>query len=128
MRRGGFTLLEMIVVLAILGLATALVAPAALRGIDRWRRQAVVDGLLDQIRALPGRARASGDPIEVSEASLASKEPPLRIDGDWKLRVDRDWRVSGNGVCGSGEVVVANDYGERKVQVKAPFCDVAMLP
>ena len=34
MRQRGFTLLEMSVVLAILGLATALVAPSAIRGID----------------------------------------------------------------------------------------------
>ena len=59
MRQRGFTLLEMIVVLAILGLVTALVAPAALRGIDSWRRQAELDSLLDQIRALPGNARAA---------------------------------------------------------------------
>ena len=58
MRQPGFTLLEMIVVLAILGMATALVAPAALRGIDSWRRQAAMDVLLDQIRGLPGRARS----------------------------------------------------------------------
>ena len=54
MRQRGFTLLEMIVVLAILGLATALVAPSAIRGIDSWRRQSELDSLLDQIRALPG--------------------------------------------------------------------------
>ena len=60
MRERGFTLLEMIVVLAILGLATALVAPSMLRGIDSWRRQAAMDVLIDAIRALPGDARARG--------------------------------------------------------------------
>ena len=66
MRPGGFTLLEMIVVLAILGLATALVAPSALRGIDSWKRQAELDALVDQVRALPGTARARGKAIPVT--------------------------------------------------------------
>ena len=52
MRERGFTLLEMIVVLAILGLATALVAPATLRSIDSWQRKAAMDVLVD--RALTG--------------------------------------------------------------------------
>ena len=36
----GFTLLEMVVVLAILGLATAMVAPSMIRSIDSWRARA----------------------------------------------------------------------------------------
>ena len=128
MRQPGFTLLEMIVVLAILGLATALVAPTALRGIDSWRRQAAMDVLLDQIRGLPGAARAGGEPIVVSEESLRSDAPPLRIGDDWTLRVDEPWRVAGNGVCDDGKVVVAGSYGERLVLVEAPFCDVSVQP
>lgn len=128
MRQPGFTLLEMIVVLAILGMATALVAPAALRGIDSWRRQAAMDVLLDQIRGLPGRARASGEPILVSNESLKSAAPPLRIEADWSLRVEQPFQVAGNGVCEKGEVVVAGPYGDRVVRVDAPFCDVAVLP
>ena len=36
-RDAGYTLLEMVVVLAILGLATAMVAPATFRTIQSWR-------------------------------------------------------------------------------------------
>lgn len=123
MRRDGFTLLEMIVVLAILGLATALVAPSMLRGIDSWRRAAAMDVLLDQVRALPGNARAAGKPIVIDAATLASAKPPLRIEADWSLSNDKPWRVSANGVCENGEVKVANRYGERTIRVSAPFCD-----
>ncbi len=124
----GFTLLEMIVVLAILGLSAALVGPSMLRGIDTWRRQAAMDVLLDQLRALPGDARASGKPIVVSDTTLASTAPPLRVDGDWRLRVPEPWVVGANGVCRGGEVVVANSFGERTVRVAAPFCDPVVQP
>ncbi len=98
-RAAGFTLLEMIVVLAILGLATAMVAPSALRSIDTWRRQAEQDSLLDQIRALPGNARATGRPVLISDESLAAVKPPLQVAADWTLRVPaamaraRQWRL-----------------------------------
>ena len=127
-KAAGFTLLEMIVVLAILGLATAMVAPSALRSIDTWRRQAEQDSLLDQIRALPGNARATGRPVVISDDSLAGAKPPLRIDADWTLRVPEPWRVNANGVCEGGEVEIGNAYGSRMIEVASPFCDPVVQP
>ena len=128
MRRQGFTLLEMIVVLAILGLATAWVAPSAVRGIDSWRRQAAQDALLDQIRALPGNARARGRSFEISNAALAKADAPLRVEGDWKLRVPDTWNVHANGVCEGGDVEIVNPAGARTIRVSSPFCDPVVTP
>jgi prepilin-type N-terminal cleavage/methylation domain-containing protein len=128
MRRAGFTLLEMIVVLAILGLASALVAPATIRGIDSWRRQAQLDALIDQIRALPGEARSTGVAIVVDDATLAGDKPPLRVEGDWTLTAPAAWTVSANGVCQGGQISIVNALGARTVAVAAPFCDPSVLP
>ena len=128
MRHGGFTLLEMIVVLAILGLAAALVGPSMVKSIDTWRRKAAMDVLLDQLRALPGNARNSGKPITISDATLASAAAPLRIDADWTLRAPKPWSVGANGVCQGGEVIVGNVYGERTSSVAPPFCDPSVQP
>ena len=128
MRHGGFTLLEMIVVLAILGLAAALVGPSMVKSIDTWRRKAAMDVLLDQLRALPGKARGSGKAITISDAALASAAPPLSIDADWTLSAPKPWSVGANGVCQGGEVIVGNAYGERTISVAAPFCDPSVQP
>lgn len=128
MRQSGFTLLEMIVVLAILGLVTAIVAPAALRSIDTWRRQSEQDALLDQIRALPGNARASGRSVVVSDETLAASKPPLHVAADWTLQVPATWRVHANGVCDGGEVKISNAYGTRVIKVSSPFCDPVVQP
>lgn len=128
MRHGGFTLLEMIVVLAILGLAAALVGPSMLKSIDTWRRKAAMDILLDEVRALPGNARGSGKPITISDATLASATPPLRVDAEWTLRTPKPWSVGANGVCQGGDVIIANAYGERTISVSPPFCDPSVQP
>ena len=128
MRHGGFTLLEMIVVLAILGLAAALVGPSMVKSIDTWRRKAAMDVLLDQLRALPGNARNTGKPITISDATLASAAAPLRIDADWTLRAPEPWSVGANGVCQGGEVIVGNVYGERTISVAPPSCDPSVQP
>ncbi len=123
MRTRGFTLLEMVVVLAILGLATALVAPSMLRGIDSWRRQAAMDALFDQIRALPGNARATGREINIETDAMGAVDPPLSIEGDWTLSVEQPWKVHANGICEGGMLAVANAYGSRRIRVAPPFCD-----
>jgi general secretion pathway protein G len=128
MRHDGFTLLEMIVVLAILGLATALVGPSAIRGIDSWRRQAELDSLLDQIRAMPGNARASGRVIVLNDEALKGKDAPLRVAGDWTLHVPEPWQVNANGVCEGGSVEIGNAHGQRLIAVASPFCDPLVKP
>ena len=128
MRHAGFTLLEMIVVLALLGLVTAMVVPSMLHGIDSWRRQAAMDALLDQIRALPGVARASGNIIVIDDKTLASKSPPLTIEDGWTLTAPIAMTVVGSGVCSAGELSVGNSYGARSIKIAAPFCDPVITP
>lgn len=118
----------MIVVLALLGLVTAMVVPSMLHGIDSWRRQAAMDALFDHIRALPGVARGTGKTLVIDAKTLASKSPPLRIEDDWVLSAPQALQVSGSGVCSGGELAVSNAYGERRIKVSAPFCDPVLLP
>lgn len=120
----GFTLLEVIVVLAIMGMATALVAPSAIRGIDSWRRQAVFDALNDQVRSLPARARSTGVAIVLDDDTLAGDAPPLRMDPGWQVSAPEPWRVHANGACDGGRLLVRDADGDAWwIEVAAPFCE-----
>ena len=122
-RQRGFTLLEMIAVLAIMGLVAGLVGPSMLRGVDAWKRAAEIDRLLDQVRSLPGRARAGGHDIEISQQALAGAVPPLRVEAGWQLVVDAPWRVRASGVCEGGMIEARAGGSVRRVRVAPPFCD-----
>ena len=51
MRSLGYTLLEMVVVLALMGLAVAMAAPAGFRMVQSWRHASEVDQVLRQLAA-----------------------------------------------------------------------------
>lgn len=120
---GGFSLLEMVVVLAILGLVTALAAPSLLRTIATWQRQSQVDVVLDEIRGLPGRARSSGADIELDDAAVANATGPLAVPEGWSLSVPTPWHVQGNGVCLGGELLLDDGQRTWQIVVAAPFCE-----
>jgi general secretion pathway protein G len=122
----GFTLLEMMVVLAIVGLAAALVAPRVFRSVD-----AVTDGLAtaavaDQLRQLPRRVRLLGRELDVTNASLQVKlvdgELPLELQPELRVTVTKPFSIAGSGVCTAGALVlsrVATD-GEGVAPAPAP--------
>jgi general secretion pathway protein G len=79
-RRGaGFTLLELLVVLALVALLTGLVAPAAWRWVDSARERAQVDAARAALEALPRQAFAAARRVELTPAG------PLPLPADWRL-------------------------------------------
>jgi general secretion pathway protein G len=121
--RRGFTLLELMVVLSILGIVTALAAPSLLRTIDAWQRQSLVDALFDQLRALPGKARAHGMDIHIDAESLAGERPPVPVAPGWTLTPDAPWRVRANGLCEGGTLQLSDGSRSWTIAVSAPFCE-----
>lgn len=119
----GFTLLELMVVLSILGIVTALAAPSLLRTIDAWQRQSLVDALFDQLRALPGKARARGMDIRIDAESLAGASPPVPVAPGWTLTPDAPWRVRANGLCEGGTLQLGDGSRSWTITVTAPFCE-----
>ena len=59
-RTFGYTLLEMVVVIALRALATAMVAPASFRMIQSWRNADDVQRVLSELAAISVAARTDG--------------------------------------------------------------------
>lgn len=135
-RRGGFTLLELLIVLALLGLATAVAFPNLERLYVAATRTSERDHVLDQVAALGreamlrgrayvvfGNARAPG----ADEAARYAEYETYVVDvpDGWRLELDRPLVVRANGVCLGGALTLSHPEEEAvRVELAPPYCRV----
>lgn len=98
----GFTLLELLVVLVLLGLITGLVAPLAANGLQAARERAVAAELAALMEALP--VRAFGAAVEQTYDSQALGRLLGDLPAGWELQVDPPLNYSPSGVASGGSV------------------------
>ncbi|KQV47063.1 hypothetical protein ASC95_26525 [Pelomonas sp. Root1217] len=102
MRRvAGFTLLELLVVLLLLGLAAGMVAPNASRWLDAAQERGWRADLKAYLETLPLRAFRSGEVLSIDAAQLRKAVPePVGI----QLRVDKPLRYGASGMAVGGAI------------------------
>ena len=131
----GFTLLELMVVLTLVGLIAALAAPNLQRLYGSVTGATERDYILDQLSGLGLEAMQSGrdyvvlgtaNPSDDEEAPVAPPgyEPfPLDVPAGWQLRVDRPLVVRANGVCLGGALTLVPAQGAPiRIELQPPYC------
>jgi prepilin-type N-terminal cleavage/methylation domain-containing protein len=101
---GGFTLLELLVVLLLVALVAGLAAPAAIRALDAARERGIVSDLEAHLGGLPVRAFAAGQLLSVDAQRLRADLPDL--PGDWVLSLPKPLEYGSSGVAAGGDVVL----------------------
>lgn len=121
----GFTLLELVVVLALLALATALVAPSGFRMIASWRNATDVDTALDAISGL-GHDAARDGRARTLDAGPVADDVLVGLPEGWQVVLDTPLRIQANGACDQsyGRIIGPEGY-EQPFGVQAPFCRTA---
>jgi prepilin-type N-terminal cleavage/methylation domain-containing protein len=108
-RPNGFTLLELLVVLALMGLLAGLVAPSAVRAWEGARHRAVEREIRLVLGGLSLEAFRSGNLLELTAPALQrrlSDWPP-----GWTLELERPLAYSADGVARGGQVRVRTPHG-----------------
>jgi prepilin-type N-terminal cleavage/methylation domain-containing protein len=101
--RGGYSILEMLVVLALMALTLAIVLPQGAVMLDRLVIHAVQFDFQRQVSDLRREAWRSETPLDLYSTGAAdpadanARVIPLR--SGWSYRLDRPVRVSAGGVC-----------------------------
>jgi prepilin-type N-terminal cleavage/methylation domain-containing protein len=119
----GFTLLELLVVLVILGMAAALVAPPLARTVDRVREAGDRDDVQRALERLPLLARDRGVAIEL-DAGVEVPSPGGPWPAGWRVVAVSPLRVEANGFCSGGAVQASGPAGTRRWRLSAPGCAV----
>jgi general secretion pathway protein G len=123
-RSRGFTLLELVVVMALMSLMTALVGPRLWGWVSATRYRADIDRVLIALQSLPSATYFSGRYRQVSSsADLGLELPP-----GWVLDIERPLRYEANGMTNGGTVILQD--GERTLaawQIIAPAGEVRSL-
>ena len=131
-RSSGFTLLELIVVLVILGVVGALALPNLQNLYASATRRADRDIALDQIARLGADALLSGHGLIIWPAAASVEgdglaagyaRRELELPADWAFELDRPLRVQPNGVCLGARLVLIDPRGQRtEHDLEPPFC------
>lgn len=124
-RHRGFTLLELVVVLALLGLATALVAPRGFQMIASWRRAADVDTALGALVALGAQAQQTGRTYRLDVGPVADGKVPGLPEG-WRVVLSTPLVVQPNGACSGTQGELRSGSYSRPFALEAPFCRVSL--
>lgn len=123
-RQTGYTLLEMVVVMAVLALTTALVAPPGYKMVRSWQDASRVDEVFKQLRALPMTVRDTGRPLKLTSDAPELTQPPVDLPAGWQLRFTTPLTVLANGACSDAAGVLVTDHQMLQFQIKAPFCRI----
>ena len=124
-RTGGYTLLEMVVVIALLALATAMVAPASFRMIQSWRNADDVQRVLSELAAISVAARTDGrDWLLAPGEEEETLRKVVNLPEGWQLRLTTPLQVRANGACTSSDAWLRTGYQSIPLRVEAPFCRV----
>ena len=134
--RRGFTLLELLVVLAVLGLATALAMPNLQRLYAAATQASERDYVLDQFSALGREAMMRGrayvvfgnaPPPDPAETARYAEYETYVVDvpAGWRLGLDRPLVVLANGVCLGGALTLSHEETAAvRVELAPPYCRV----
>lgn len=98
----GFTLLELLLVLALVALLTGLVAPRMWQWVQGARLRAGIDSVRTELEAMPRRAFASARRIGVTS------DGPLPMPEGWRLELSSPLIYEANGMTSGSRLRISS--------------------
>jgi len=109
--KAGYSILEVLVVLAIMAMGAAIVAPSGLKMLDRIMTHVVFFELQREVSDLRREAyrTEAGITVAADPANPESDASVLRLPPSWSYRLNRPLTISPGGVCEAVVAEVARD-------------------
>ena len=107
-RRAGVTLIEILVVLAIMGMAAAVIMPSTSRMMDQATSHAVFFEFQRQVSELRRQANRSGDDLRLIDPAMTGDPLPgdrtVTLRAPWTYTVAPAMEIAEGGVCAPASV------------------------
>jgi prepilin-type N-terminal cleavage/methylation domain-containing protein len=121
----GFTLIELVIALAIIGLGLTFILPRMMAWVDRLAFSARQQQFEDTLAELGSRTRRSGRSVVLRSTDLAPgshQASPIELPSSWSLTVEPPIAFRYDGLCTGGKVRLNFPAGERSYRLQAPYC------
>ncbi len=124
----GFTLIEILVVLAVMGLLTSIAVPAMQRMAEGYEISTQRAQLLADLNGMSYRAYANGKRVVLTDQDSKGSQA-LIIPPGWRIQTDKPIVYNFNGLCDGGKLtLIAPDNHEEALQLEPPRCQIAATP
>lgn len=113
-REAGYSLIEVVVSLAILALAASIVVPNAVDMVERFQAQADLRSIIDQIQNQRQRAISSGQARTLDASRNETEQPLIVLPNGWRLELVTPLVFSQAGICKGEGVTIITPSGRRQ--------------
>lgn len=132
----GFTLLEMLFVLVVVGLLTGLIVPRISGSYQMRELIAQRHSIEDQLNQLPRRVRLTAYPLalpaDLDLADLGDGRSALQLADGWQISFAPSLEISIMGTCSDSTVQLTNQFNvtvSQSYQIEGLHCALsALLP
>jgi len=133
LKDSGFSLLEILIVLAIMGVMLSIAGTRMMSSIESARFARTVDAAIANIRLIRADAMLKAETRIILTSNISKSEQPRN---QWRsLSVPEGWTVIGsplhiaaNGICLGGEVrIISSDGRFADYEILAPKCETRRL-
>jgi prepilin-type N-terminal cleavage/methylation domain-containing protein len=127
---GGFTLIELVVALAVVGLILTVTLPRMSGWLDRFGFASKEQRVHDCLAGLAETARRGGRTVYLRSSGKSAKaadSAAIELPSGWTLTVEPPIIFRYDGVCTGGTARVTFPEGELSYRLDPPFCHPQLL-
>jgi general secretion pathway protein G len=119
-KQRGFTMIELLVVLVILGLTSALVLPKFPSIYERFKGKAEEDKFYQSLSVLNLRAYTQQTQLVLDEHSVRTL---LDLPESWEVTIKSPVVYKANGICLGGKLGLSVNGVAREIVLIPPYCE-----